>query len=84
MKKLLHILNGVLAVLGRALLCVTILGALCYTAPGLKGLTFWTLVSADVRQEQVVCLITYLALMGAMLFIVANGPGQMSLDAKRR
>jgi uncharacterized membrane protein YphA (DoxX/SURF4 family) len=39
---------------------------------------------SQARQEQIAQLVTNLSLSGAMLFIIANGPGQMSLDAKRR
>jgi putative oxidoreductase len=42
------------------------------------------LVSTQARQDQIVFLMTNLSLMGAMLFIIANGAGAMSLDAKRR
>jgi putative oxidoreductase len=48
------------------------------------GIGFWTLVSTEARRDQVVYLMTNLSLMGAMLFIIANGSGRMSLDAKRR
>jgi putative oxidoreductase len=47
------------------------------------GFTLWTLLSAHARHEQMVYLVTNLSMMGAMLFIIANGPGEMSLDAKR-
>jgi putative oxidoreductase len=50
----------------------------------LQGLTFWSLVNAQARHEQLVCLVMNVSLIGAMLFILANGAGQMSLDAKRR
>jgi putative oxidoreductase len=48
------------------------------------GIGFWTLVSAQALQDQIVFLMTNLSLMGAMLFIIAHGAGAMSLDAKRR
>jgi len=48
------------------------------------GISFWTLINAQARQEQVIFLLTNLSLMGAMLFLIANGPGRMSLDARRR
>jgi putative oxidoreductase len=46
------------------------------------GITLWTLVNAHARQEHIVYLVTNLSMMGAMLFIIANGAGQMSLDGK--
>jgi putative oxidoreductase len=46
------------------------------------GFTLWSLVTSQARQEQIVYLVTNLSMMGAMLFIVANGAGQMSLDGK--
>ena len=48
------------------------------------GINFWTLVSVQARQEQIFHLAASISMMGAMLFVIANGPGQMSLDAKRR
>ena len=47
------------------------------------GFTFWTLVNTEARHEQVFHLLLHLSLMGAMLFIIGNGAGQMSLDWKR-
>jgi putative oxidoreductase len=46
------------------------------------GFTFWTMVNAAARQEALLHFITKVSLMGAMLFIIANGPGEMSLDGK--
>ncbi len=48
------------------------------------GFTFWNLVTVQSRHDHIVSLATNLSLMGAMLFIVVNGAGQMSLDGKRR
>lgn len=47
------------------------------------GFTLWTLVSARARHDCIVYLVTNLSMIGAMLFIIANGPGKMSLDGKR-
>jgi putative oxidoreductase len=47
------------------------------------GFTFWNTVNTQARHEHVAYLVTNLSIMGAMLFIVANGPGPMSLDARR-
>lgn len=64
-----------------ALLLLAFLGLTTYY---FHGFTLWTVMSAQARQEQIAQLVTNLSLSGAMLFIIANGPGQMSLDAKRR
>ncbi len=48
------------------------------------GFTFWNVVNTKARHDHIVYLIMNLSIMGAMLFIVVNGAGQMSLDAKRR
>jgi putative oxidoreductase len=46
------------------------------------GFTFWSVVSEQARQEHVLHLVLNLSVMGSMLLICANGPGQMSLDRK--
>ena len=48
------------------------------------GVTFWSVVNGQARHDYIVYLVMNLSIMGAMLFIVANGPGQMSLDGKGR
>ena len=48
------------------------------------GFTFWNVVNTQARHDHIVYLVMNLSIMGAMLFIVVNGAGQMSLDAKRR
>ena len=47
------------------------------------GFTFWNEVNPQARHEHILFLVTNLSIMGAMLLIVANGAGQMSLDGKR-
>jgi len=71
---------GYKARLGAALLLLFLL----LTTYFFHGITLWTLINAQARQEQVIFLLTNLSLMGAMLFLIANGPGRMSLDARRR
>lgn len=44
---------------------------------------FWTFEDAAERQQQMIQFMKNLALMGAMLFIVANGAGPCSMDTKR-
>ena len=48
------------------------------------GFTFWNVVNTQARHDHIVYLVMNLSIMGAMLFIVVNGAGQMSLDGKRR
>jgi putative oxidoreductase len=44
---------------------------------------FWTLSDPQAKQEQMILLMKNLGLMGAMLLIIANGTGPMSLDGRR-
>jgi putative oxidoreductase len=44
---------------------------------------FWTFEDAAARQQQTIQFMKNLGLMGAMLFIIANGPGPWSLDERR-
>jgi putative oxidoreductase len=48
------------------------------------GFSFWNVVSNQARHDHVIYLVTNLSIMGAMLFIIANGAGQMSLDGNGR
>ena len=41
---------------------------------------FWTFADAAEKQQQMIQFMKNTALMGAMLFIIANGSGPMSLD----
>ena len=43
---------------------------------------FWKFEGAQAQQEQMIQFMKNLSMMGAMLFIIANGSGPMSLDAK--
>jgi putative oxidoreductase len=47
------------------------------------GFTFWNVVNPQARHDHIIYLMTNLSIMGAMLFIVANGAGRMSLDGRR-
>jgi len=62
-----------------ALLVFLVLTAYCF-----QGFTFWSVVNAHARHEHIIYLAMNLSVMGAMLFIVANGVGRMSLDGKGR
>jgi len=41
---------------------------------------FWALPDAHAQQEQMVQFMKNLSMMGAMVFLIANGSGPMSLD----
>ena len=43
---------------------------------------FWTVTDPQVKQEQMIQFMKNLGLMGAMLLIIANGTGPMSLDER--
>lgn len=45
---------------------------------------FWTFEDAAERQQQMIQFMKNLALMGAMLLLIAQGPGPLSLDERRR
>jgi putative oxidoreductase len=44
---------------------------------------FWTLSDPQARQEQTIQFMKNLGLMGAMLLIIANGTGPMSVDGRK-
>jgi putative oxidoreductase len=44
---------------------------------------FWTVSDPQAKQEQMIRFLKNLGLMGAMLLVIANGTGPMSLDGKR-
>jgi putative oxidoreductase len=46
------------------------------------GFTFWNVINNQARHDHIIYLVMNLPIMGAMLFIVVNGAGQMSLDAR--
>ena len=45
---------------------------------------FWNLSDPQAKEMQTIQFMKNLAIMGAMVFIIANGSGPMSLDAKRQ
>lgn len=76
-------LSVVLGLKGRlgALLLLVFLGAATYYFHD-----FWKLPAdtpADVKQQEIIAFMKNLALMGAMLFLLANGTGPWSLDGRR-
>ena len=44
---------------------------------------FWTVSDPQARQEQTIQFMKNLGLMGAMLLVIANGTGPLSLDGKK-
>jgi putative oxidoreductase len=70
----LSVIAGYRARLGASLLLVFLVLATYYFHP------FWKL-EGPVRQEQMIQFMKTLSMMGAMLFVVANGSGPMSLDS---
>lgn len=75
----LSIIVGYKPRLGASLL----LGFLVLTTFHFHGFGFWTVVNTQARHEQIMQLTVNLSMIGAMLFIIANGTGRMSLDSKR-
>lgn len=73
----LSIIVGYQARIGAALLLTFLVLASYYFHP------FWRL-EAQAQQEQMIHFMKNLSMMGAMLFIVANGAGPMSVDSLLR
>ena len=73
----LSVILGYKARIGAALLLVFLVLATYYFH------AFWTLSDPQARQEQMIQFMKNLGLMGAMLLVIANGTGPMSLDEKR-
>jgi putative oxidoreductase len=44
---------------------------------------FWTISDPQAQQEQMIQFMKNLGLMGAMVLVIANGTGPMSLDGRR-
>jgi putative oxidoreductase len=44
---------------------------------------FWTVSDPQAQQEQMIQFLKNLGLMGAMLLVIANGTGPMSLDERK-
>lgn len=44
---------------------------------------FWALSDPQAQQMQMIQFMKNLSMMGAMLFVIANGPGPMSVDNRR-
>ena len=76
----LSIIVGYKPRLGASLLLVFLLLTTFY----FQGFGFWTVVNVQARQEHIMQLTVNLSMIGAMLFIIANGTGQMSFDGRGR
>jgi len=72
----LSIIFGYKARIGATLLLVFLVLATYYFHD------FWTFEDAAQKQQQMIHFMKNMALMGAMLLIIANGPGPLSLDAR--
>lgn len=69
----LSVITGYRARIGASLLLVFLVLATYYFH------NFWAIAEAQARQEQMIQFMKNLSMMGAMLFIMANGPGPMSI-----
>jgi putative oxidoreductase len=70
----LSVILGYKARIGAALLLVFLVLATYYFHD------FWTLSDPQAQQEQMIQFLKNLGLMGAMLLVIANGTGPLSLD----
>ena len=73
----LSVILGYKARIGAALLLVFLVLATYYFHD------FWTVSDSQARQDQMIHFMKNLGLMGAMLLIIANGTGPMSLDGSK-
>jgi len=71
----LSVIVGYKARIGAALLLIFLVLATYYFH------AFWTVTDPRAQQELTIQFMKNLSMMGAMLFIIANGPGPMSMDA---
>lgn len=69
------VIIGYKARLGATLLLIFLVLASYYFHP------FWKL-EGKAQQEQMIQFMKNLSMMGAMLFLIVNGPGPMSVDAR--
>ena len=72
----LSIILGYKARIGAALLLVFLILATFYFHD------FWDITDPKVKQDQMIQFLKNLGLMGAMILIIANGPGPWSLEGK--
>ncbi|MEI8376703.1 MAG: DoxX family protein [Planctomycetota bacterium] len=69
----LSVITGYRARIGASLLLVFLVLATYYFH------NFWTIADSKAQQDQMMQFMKNLSIMGAMLFIIANGPGPMSI-----
>ena len=69
----LSVITGYRARIGASLLLVFLVLATFYFH------NFWAIAEAQAQQEQMIHFMKNLSMMGAMLLIIANGPGPMSI-----
>ena len=69
----LSVITGYRARIGASLLLVFLVLATYYFH------NFWTIADPQAQQEQMIHFLKNLSMMGAMLLIIANGPGPMSI-----
>ena len=73
----LSVILGYKARIGAALLLVFLVLATYYFHD------FWTVSDPQAQQEQMIQFLKNLGLMGAMLLVIANGTGPLSLDVRK-
>ena len=74
----LSVITGYWARIGASLLLVFLVLATYYFH------NFWAIAEAQAQQEQMIQFMKNLSMMGAMLFIIANGPGPMSIVSMKQ
>jgi putative oxidoreductase len=74
----LAVITGYMARVGALLLLVFLVLATYYFH------NFWAIAEAKAQQEQMIQFMKNLSMMGAMLFIIGNGPGPMSIGSVKR
>ena len=74
----LSVITGYRARIGALLLLVFLALATYYFH------NFWAITEAKAQQEQMIQFMKNLSMMGAMLFIIANGPGPMSIISMKQ
>ena len=74
----LSVITGYRARIGASLLLVFLVLATYYFH------NFWAIAEAQAQQEQMIQFMKNLSMMGAMLFIIANGPGPMSIVSMKQ
>ena len=74
----LSVITGYRARIGASLLLVFLVLATYFFH------NFWAIADAHARQEQMIQFMKNLSIMGAMLFIIANGPGPMSIVSVKK